>query len=812
IGVDNASFGLLVLRKITNPGATPSISGNINITVPTTTSPIPVPHPASTCPLDALDDRLFVAKSSRGVMTTAHNIQVSSSGVASGSGNRNGSRWYQLGNLDTTPTLLQSGTLFDSAATQPRSYFIPSAARSGQGHMALGASVAGANIQAGAAVAGRFASDTTGTIQAPTVAQAGAANYNVQVCDADTPSQRWGDYTQTSVDPADDMTMWTFQQYVHTANGYAVRVIQLLAPPPATPSSASPSTLQQGATNVNVVVTGTASGANAYFDPGAGFPNRIAASVSGSGVTVNSVTVTDATHLTLNVTVAAAAATGARNITITNPDGQSATSIGTPLSIVPCPAPSGATTGAATVCTNSTGNTATATETGATYAWSITNGTITAGATSQTVTYSTGGTSPVILGLTVTKNGCVATGGKTVTVANRPIASATGGGTICTGGSIALQGNGATNCSWSPSTGLSNALSCTPMASPASTQVYSLTVTDANGCASTNSSQVTVGVNTRPTAVATGSATICAGTSTLLQGSGGTACSWSPAAGLSNASICNPQASPTTTSTYTLTVTGANGCASTNGPQVTVSVTPRPSAPVISGSSSACIGAPFSLSATPGYSSYQWLRNGNPIAGANAATYGKASAAAGDAGTYTVTGTLSGCVSNASTGFGLSVSTCQGPAPTVATVVPPCASVSGGRSVVLTGTNFQAGATVTLAGTPATVTAQTATSLTVTAGSRAAAPVVLGAVQVTNPDNGTVVLPSAFTYAVRGDANNNGAITGADTFFLNLAVFLGGTQPATLCNGDANGNGATTAADTFFLNLYVFLGGPAPGP
>ncbi len=812
IGVDNAMFGLLVARRVSNPGGTPSISGNINITVPTTSFPISVPHPGSTCPLDALDDRLFVAKASHGILVTAHNIQVNASGVASAAGGRVGSRWYQLGNLAGGPTLLESGTLFDSTASQPRSYFIPSAARSGQGHMALGASVAGPTVQAGAAVAGRWVTDPAGTLQAPTIAQAGSASYNVQTCDSDTFSQRWGDYTQTSVDPADDMTMWTFQQYVHASNGYAIRVIQLLAPPPATPVSILPSSLQQGTVNVNVAVTGTASGASAFFDPGAGFPNRIAASVSGTGVTVNSVTVTDATHVTLNLTVSPTAPTGVRTVTITNPDGQSATMSGFPLSIVPCPAPSGAVTGAALACTNSVGNTATAGEAGATYAWTIVNGTITAGASAQTVTYSTGGTSPVVLNLTVTKNNCQATGSKTVNVVNRPLASATGGGTICTGGSRTLQGNGGTSCSWSPATGLSNASSCTPVASPASTQVYSLTVTDANGCSSTNTSQVTVGVNTRPTAVATGGATICAGSSTPLQGSGGSGCSWTPATGLSSASVCAPQASPGTTTTYTLTVTGANGCASTNAPQVTVNVTPKPAAPTISGSASACIGAPFTLTATAGYAAYQWFKNGNPIGGATQATYGKASATAGDAGSYTVNGTSSGCTSLVSGALVLSVSTCQGPSPTIASVVPSCANVTGGRSVTITGTNYQTGATVKLGGVNATVTSQSASSLVVTVPARASTPALPSDVQVTNPDAGTTVLPGAFTYVVRGDANNNGAVTPADSIYLNLFVFLGGSPPATLCNGDANANGSITPADSIFLNLYVFLGGAAPGP
>src|SRR6185295_20094779 len=64
----------------------------------------------------------------------------------------------------------------------------------------------------------------------------------------------------------------------------------------------------------------------AFFDPGAGFANRVAASVTG-GVTVNSVTFVDATHVTLNLSTIGATG-GAKNVTITNPDGQFATGIG----------------------------------------------------------------------------------------------------------------------------------------------------------------------------------------------------------------------------------------------------------------------------------------------------------------------------------------------------------------------------------------------------------------------------------------------------------------------------------------------------
>ncbi len=94
IGVDLLTFGTLMLRRVSNPGGTPSISANIAITVPTTTFPINVPHLGmnDNFRLDALDDRLFAAHFRNGRLWTAHNIEVNSSGVASMTGARTGVR------------------------------------------------------------------------------------------------------------------------------------------------------------------------------------------------------------------------------------------------------------------------------------------------------------------------------------------------------------------------------------------------------------------------------------------------------------------------------------------------------------------------------------------------------------------------------------------------------------------------------------------------------------------------------------------------------------------------------------------------
>ena len=65
IGVDNAVFGLLQMRRISNPGGTPTVSANIGVTVAATLSPINVNHSGNTGGttgrLSSLDDRLFAA-------------------------------------------------------------------------------------------------------------------------------------------------------------------------------------------------------------------------------------------------------------------------------------------------------------------------------------------------------------------------------------------------------------------------------------------------------------------------------------------------------------------------------------------------------------------------------------------------------------------------------------------------------------------------------------------------------------------------------------------------------------------------------
>ncbi len=81
-------------------------------------------------------------------------------------------------------------------------------------------------------------------------------------------------------------------------------------------------------------------------------------------------------------------------------------------------------------------------------------------------------------------------------------------------------------------------------------------------------------------------------TATGANGSGGPyTYSWSPATGLSNASISNPTASPSTTTVYTVTVN--DGCSPAVTATVTVTVLPTPivsfSGDILSGCSPVCV-------------------------------------------------------------------------------------------------------------------------------------------------------------------------------------------------------------------------------
>ena len=106
--------------------------------------------------------------------------------------------------------------------------------------------------------------------------------------------------------------------------------------------------------------------------------------------------------------------------------------------------------------------------------------------------------------------------------------------------------------------------------------MYFVQAVSASGCASTTRTTATVTVVT-PEADAGEDVTIIQGRTTELRASGGETYLWEPADGLSNPNVRNPVASPDKTTTYTVTVTTAEGCVDTD--EVTVEVIPAITVP-----------------------------------------------------------------------------------------------------------------------------------------------------------------------------------------------------------------------------------------
>jgi hypothetical protein len=333
IGTDAGTYSLINITRVSNPGGTPSITNLTGITIPTNNNPVLQYHQgaAANRRLDGLDDRLFAAHIMKNKLTglsslwTAHSTKVNNAGVASGTMDRNASRYYQFGNLTSTPVLMQSGTQYDGAASNPRGFWIPSIAMTGQGHAVLAFSTAGATAYANAGVSGHYSVDAAGQLQSFVLATASSTAYNIQATDG----QRWGDYSQVVVDPNDNMTLWTFQEYCNASNSWGVRVFSLMAPaPPPTAAINSLATVNIAASIPVSIVANSTPNNTGFFDPGPdaggpGYANHITATSTG-GITMNSVSFVDSMHVNLNINTSASSP-GTYTITISNPDGQTTT-------------------------------------------------------------------------------------------------------------------------------------------------------------------------------------------------------------------------------------------------------------------------------------------------------------------------------------------------------------------------------------------------------------------------------------------------------------------------------------------------------
>jgi hypothetical protein len=333
--------------KVNNPSLTPFLSASLRIITPTYKDARNQRGPLEFCNIFPFEpkylygnyDLIFGATLIKNKITglhtiwTAHAISVDSAGGPGGLSSgieRNGSRYYEFTNIYDTPTIYQHGTLFDTAIVNPRGFWIPTITGTGQGHAVMGCSTSGFANFVDVAVTGRYNTDPLGTLQPFQLATASNSFYNPFF---DCRLIPWGFYSQTVLDPLDDMTVWTFQTYVASTNKFAVRAVQLKAPPPATPNpigTVGCGFFVNGTSRyVQVTINGSSINNAGFFDPGSdiGGPgyNRLTVTSTGSGLIVGDINFVSPTKILLEMIFPPSLAGSTQTLTITNPDCQSVT-------------------------------------------------------------------------------------------------------------------------------------------------------------------------------------------------------------------------------------------------------------------------------------------------------------------------------------------------------------------------------------------------------------------------------------------------------------------------------------------------------
>ena len=266
------------------------------------------------------------------------------------------------------------------------------------------------------------------------------------------------------------------------------------------------------------------------------------------------------------------------------------------------------------ICNGASTNIATPQINNANYLWSPSNGLSFTSIANPTASPNTTTTYKVI----VTSAGCSATDSLTVNVLPAPTVNLGNDVFICNGGnSILNAGNTGAAFAWSPSVGLSNTSNQLVNASPTVSTTYYVAVTS-NGCTGVDSVNVIV----NPLSANAGNDIyLCGATSTNIsaQAVSASTYSWSPTAGVSNPNILNPTITPSSTTTYTLTVSDGLCTASDNITLYTNSIQPV----IIT-----LNGTTLSVS---NFSSYQWYYEGVQISSATSQTFTPT-----QAGNYTV--------------------------------------------------------------------------------------------------------------------------------------------------------------------------------
>jgi hypothetical protein len=204
---------LLRLSRITGTGSSPSWSvvpgslftdtGLLPVANNFTFSQPDADQMGSLIKVETNDSRMLNAVFRSGSIWCTHSAGLPAGGTA----DRTSVFWYELDPTALPAPIVQSGMVDGGTGVH---HFFPSISANAAGDAVVGFSRSSAATFPQAAYAGRLNSDPLNTIRPVDVIKDGESYYTKFFSGT---RNRWGDYSATVVDPVDDNTFWTIQEY-----------------------------------------------------------------------------------------------------------------------------------------------------------------------------------------------------------------------------------------------------------------------------------------------------------------------------------------------------------------------------------------------------------------------------------------------------------------------------------------------------------------------------------------------------------------------------------------------------------------------
>jgi hypothetical protein len=211
VDVYNNNAGQLRLRKLTGTASTAVLSGTIGYPTSSTHWNYQgnngndfAPQLGSSQKLQTNDDRINNVTYRNGKVWCAHNIFLPSS-----TPNRCSIMWWAI---DTTGAVSQNATIDDATATQ--FYMFPSLSVNTNNDALIGFSVSSSSLHPSSAYALHSASDGNNTTRPMYIYRHGLTSYYQTFGGS---QNRWGDYSQTCVDPRNDLDFCTLQETTNSS-------------------------------------------------------------------------------------------------------------------------------------------------------------------------------------------------------------------------------------------------------------------------------------------------------------------------------------------------------------------------------------------------------------------------------------------------------------------------------------------------------------------------------------------------------------------------------------------------------------------